>query len=258
MNAAAHITVAPNGARLQKADHVELPMSAQELADIARYCYAAGAKAIHLHVRDDDGVHSIDPDRYRTAIAAVKHAAPDMEIQITTESAGRYSVAEQLRLLDDLKPTAASISVREVALSPELASDVYKTAQRHKTRVQHILYGKSCFEKLEQWLSSGLVPETMRDVIIVLGQYTPARSGVPSELEPLLKHARLAELNVSVCAFGVDEQACLSEAFNLGYNVRAGFENNLFAPNGTIWESNAQAVSSLRTLLEAQQKENAA
>lgn len=257
MNTTPHITVAPNGARRQKTDHPALPMSSHELAETARACFVAGAQRIHLHVREEGGAHSLDADIYKTAIAAVHEAAPQMDIQVTTEAAGRYSVEDQLHLLDTLKPAAASIAVREIARAPKRVAQIYDTAHRHDTDVQHILYGTECIAQLELWLASGLVPPTMRDAILVLGQYTPARTGKPGELAPLLKQTAACTLTMSVCAFGPDEQACLTEAAALGCDLRVGFENNIHAPDGTAWENNAQAVSSLRTRLKMQSDRHA-
>jgi uncharacterized protein (DUF849 family) len=56
------IMVAPTGARRSKLDHPGLPISACEIALTARACADAGAGAIHLHVRDRSGGHSLDPD----------------------------------------------------------------------------------------------------------------------------------------------------------------------------------------------------
>lgn len=247
MTSVPHITVAPNGARMQKSDHADLPMTDRELAETARKCQAAGARCIHLHVRDSDGVHSLDPGLYRTAISAVSRAAPGMDIQVTTEAAGRYDVAEQLHLLRDLRPTAASISVREIARMPELAPQIYSTALAQKTRVQHIVYGPGCIAQLVQWQAMGLVPANMNDAILVLGQYSPPRSGRPDDLGDVLNRARDAELRVTVCAFGPQEQACLVAAAKLGCDLRVGFENNIRAPDGSIWADNAAAVASLRS-----------
>lgn len=246
MKTSPRITVAPNGARLQKADHAAVPMTAQELAEVARACQIAGANAIHLHVRELDGTHSLDPDLYRAAIDAVSKAAVGMAIQVTTEAGGRYEVSEQLHLLRDLKPAAASIAVREIARAPELAAEIYATAHQHGIEVQHILYGTSCFDQLADWMATDIVPSTMRDAILVLGQYTPPRAGNPAELPALLEYARDAGLRMTVCAFGPNEQACLLAAAALGSDLRVGFENNRSAPDGSIWGDNAQAVASLR------------
>lgn len=247
MSFAPHIMVAPNGARLQKTDHACVPVTARELAETARLCLAAGADGIHLHVRDADGTHSLDPNLYRAAISAISLSAPGMQIQVTTEAAGRYDVAGQLSLLHDLKPDAATIAVREIARAvPELAARVYATAQVNHTRVQHVLYGAGCLDRLFEWLTSGIVPPTMRDAILVLGQYAPPRAGSPVELEAVIERAQEAGMRMTVCAFGPLEQACLIAAADLGCDIRVGFENNIYAPDGSIWMDNAHAVSSLR------------
>jgi uncharacterized protein (DUF849 family) len=68
------ITIAPNGARKTKVDHPALPMTPSEIADAAATCRDAGASMIHLHVRDRQGRHTLDPDAYRAAIWAIKEA----------------------------------------------------------------------------------------------------------------------------------------------------------------------------------------
>ena len=48
------IMVAPNGARLGKADHPALPVTIAEIVACAAACWHAGAGGIHAHVRDAD------------------------------------------------------------------------------------------------------------------------------------------------------------------------------------------------------------
>ena len=254
MRSAPHITVAPNGARLQKADHPAVPLTPQELAQTARLCHDAGARRIHLHVRDASGAHSLDVGLYRAAISAVKRAVPALEIQVTTEAAGRYQVAEQWALLRGLKPQSASIAVREIARAPtpELGAMIYKTALGLNIQVQHILYDETCLDRLIAWRLRGDVGQSQNDVLLVLGQYAPPRAARPGELAAFVARARLAGLQTTVCAFGPQEQACLVEAAHLGCALRVGFENNITAPDGAIWADNARAVASLRAACAAQ------
>ena len=58
------IMVAPNGARKGHAEHPNLPLTAEALATDARACQAAGAQAMHMHVRDNAGRHTLDASRY--------------------------------------------------------------------------------------------------------------------------------------------------------------------------------------------------
>jgi uncharacterized protein (DUF849 family) len=101
------VTVAPTGARLTKADHAGLPLSPAEIAAAAERCCAAGATVQHLHVRDADGRHSLDPALYRAAIEAVRATLGErMVIQVTTETAGRYSALDQMTVVRQLHPEA--------------------------------------------------------------------------------------------------------------------------------------------------------
>ncbi|MEY8840066.1 3-keto-5-aminohexanoate cleavage protein, partial [Cribrihabitans sp. XS_ASV171] len=62
---------------------------------------------------------------------------------------------------------------------------------------------------------------------------------------------QLSGLRFAVCAFGPLEQDCLVEAARAGAEIlRVGFENNLTAPDGTVWTDNAAAVSSLHKRLK--------
>ena len=66
------VMCAPNGARKQKQDHHNIPLAADELADCAESILDAGASIMHVHVRDDNGGHSLDVVRYRAAIDAIR------------------------------------------------------------------------------------------------------------------------------------------------------------------------------------------
>src|SRR5277367_189778 len=65
------LTVAPNGGRKTKADHPALPLAGDELARTAAECLERGASMVHLHVRDAEGEHCLDPEVYRATIARI-------------------------------------------------------------------------------------------------------------------------------------------------------------------------------------------
>lgn len=66
------IMVAPNGARKGHAEHHNLPLTAEAIAADALACKTAGAQAVHMHVRDADGRHTLDASRYLAATEAVR------------------------------------------------------------------------------------------------------------------------------------------------------------------------------------------
>ena len=135
-----YVLVAPNGARRGHGDHPALPVTTEEIIATASACQLAGADGIHLHVRDDNGRHTLDPGRYLETITAIKETAPGLDIQITTEAADVYDVPTQLACLESVRPDWTSIAIGEIARAPELASAVYGLCAEQGTRVQHILY----------------------------------------------------------------------------------------------------------------------
>lgn len=243
------IMVAPNGARRQKADHPALPTTTQEICSTAVACADAGADAIHLHVREDDGSHSLDPGRYRETLAALGEQAPALRVQITTESAGIFSPRQQLECLLELQPKWASVSVREIGADPTVAERLYRASRDQGTEIQHILYTPRCAAQLVSWWAEGVVSPVQNSVIHVLGQYTTGEHGDPAALPGRLGMGEVGDW--MVCAFGDREHDCLVAADRAGGDLRVGFENSLGAGGGHQWRDNAESVAALRDKLNA-------
>jgi uncharacterized protein (DUF849 family) len=77
------ITVAPYGPEWMPADFPEdIPVTMDEQIQKAVDCYEAGATVLHLHVRELDGKGSKRLSKFNELIAGVRHAVPDMIIQV--------------------------------------------------------------------------------------------------------------------------------------------------------------------------------
>jgi uncharacterized protein (DUF849 family) len=239
------ITVAPNGARRGKADHPAIPLTPAEIGIEAARCQEAGAAMIHLHVRDAEGRHSLDPDLYRSAIAAVrKEAGSDLIVQVTTEAVGVFTPDQQIAAMQELQPEAFSAAVRE--LIPDAASEttavrfLKKQAERG-VFVQHILYDENDVQRFTDLLDRDVIPRTRASGLFVLGRYTQGQQSSPDDLLPFL-NAWALDVPWALCAFGRREAACAITAACLGGHVRVGFENNLHLPDGNLAPDNAALV----------------
>ncbi|PTX03481.1 3-keto-5-aminohexanoate cleavage protein [Pararhodobacter aggregans] len=243
------VMVAPNGARRGKADHPALPVTLAETVETARACHASGAEALHLHIRDEAGAHSLDSGRYREALAELARQIPGMAVQITTEAVGIYDVAAQLRCLTEVQPGWASVAVRETARDLALAPRLYATCAAQGTRVQHILYDTDDIALLRDWQARGIVRPGQDGVLFVLGRYSAGQVSSPDDLTPF--RTALPEAgDWMVCAFGPDEHACLAAAAAQGAALRVGFENSLTGADGQPHPDNAASVAALRQRLE--------
>lgn len=78
------IQVAQNGDRMREA-HPALPVTLEELVADASACLAAGAASVHLHPRRAaDGVQSLATEVCDPVVAAIRSAAPGLEISLST------------------------------------------------------------------------------------------------------------------------------------------------------------------------------
>ena len=248
------VMVAPNGARRGKADHPALPVTAAELGADAAACFAAGAAAIHLHVRDALAGHSLDRAIYRAAIAAVRRFAPRMALQVTTEAVGRYSPEEQMATVRSLRPEAVSLALRE--LVPDAASEVeagafFSWMVESRVAPQFILYTPAEVTRCLDLIDRGVIPFPRPFLLFVLGRYAADQQSSPADLDPFVAALGSRDIPWAMCAFGRREAECALAATRLGGHVRVGFENNLHLPGGAIAPDNAAlvkaAVGVLRT-----------
>lgn len=248
------LTVAPNGARKTKRDHPALPITPSELAAEAEASLAAGAAMIHLHVRDGEDQHSLDPGRYLEAIDAIRErVGQNIVIQMTTEAVGRYSPAEQMASVRAVEPEAVSLAVREFFSDPDLEKEAvhftHELAER-QVMAQYIVYSDEDLLWFSRLRDSGKLPAQARLLLFVLGRYTAGQLSEPSDLLPFLR-VNKPDYSWGLCAFGPKEAACAAAAASLGGHVRVGFENNLLLADGTPAASNAALVAQAVTIARA-------
>lgn len=93
-----------------------VPWTAQEIAEDARACVAAGASIVHFHARKPDGAPDHSYDAYRDVMAAVRDAT-DVIVHVTLGAQTHEGSAESrldhvLRLVEDgLKPEFAPLDM---------------------------------------------------------------------------------------------------------------------------------------------------
>jgi len=241
------IMVAPNGARKTRRDHAALPVSIADTVAEAAQCHAAGASALHAHVRGQNDEHVLDVGLYRELLAEMSRQVPEMLIQITSEAVGIYTPAEQVACIQAVVPRMVSMCLREISSNfeqPEYARQFFEWCDENRVHVQHIVFSAEEFQHFLDYREQGVIPADHRCILFVLGRYNVNFQSEPVDLDPFLQYD-LAGLDWFTCAFGSQEQQCVMAAINAGGHARIGFENNLYLPNGEIAANTAALVSSL-------------
>ena len=237
---------APNGARRGKDDHQALPITPDELATCAEQVADAGASILHLHVRDEQGGHSLDPDRYRAATTAVRDRVGDrLIIQVTTEAVGVYSAEQQMATVRELKPEAVSLALKELCPDDEsepVAADFFAWLSTENVMPQYILFSPEEVIRFTNLRQRGVIPDDWPFVLLVLGRYSDSLTGDPESLGRYVEGLQ-QDVAWMVCCFGQTENVAVAEAARLHGHARVGFENNLTLPDGSIAQDNAALVN---------------
>ncbi len=249
------IMVAPNGARRGKQDHPNLPITPDEVCAVAQDCADAGASVLHLHVRNNDAGHTINPDCYRIALEALAaKVGGNIVAQVTSEACGIYTAQEQMDMVWRVRPVAVSLGLNE--LVPEGSNEAharkfFKWLKNESISPQFILYSADDVRRFIDLKERGIIPFERPFALFVLGRYAENQQSDPEDLDAFLEARGDEEFPWAMCAFGGRELACVEAAVARGGHVRVGFENNLHLPDGSLADSNtdlvAQAAACIRT-----------
>ena len=240
------LAVAPNGAYKQKTDHQQIPITDRQIIETAMQAELAGANMLHLHIRDGNNNHSIDPNHYRDILLALKEKT-SLLVQVTSESANIFTVDQQIKMIEQLKPEFVSIALREImrTQSTNLLQDLFQFMRQHKISPQIILYDLNDAQQYLQLLKDGVFKATALPVLYVAGK--------PSSLFTTIAMLDLSHANTSswmICGFGSLEYKCLLLALALDGNIRIGFENNLNDIFGKQAQNNQKQIQASAKLIE--------
>lgn len=242
------IMLAPNGARLTKADHPALPMTPAEILDTTQACHALGVDGLHLHLRDQEGKHLLDAEAYAKALALFRSEMPGFPVQITTEAVGIYDPPHQRHIALSSGANMVSASVRELCRDDHDATRAfYNDCHRRGIAVQHILYDIADADLLTRVLDDTLLTASDLQLIFVLGRYAVGQKSDPKDLDPFLAWMTAAGLSPdwAICAFGPNETPALVRAVQAGGKCRIGFENSRQHADGSVARDNAARVAEL-------------
>lgn len=244
------LTAAITGAETARKDQPSLPITPEEQAVDAKACFEAGARVIHLHVRDDAGKPTQSIDRFAAAIQAIKAAVPEIIIQISTGGAVGEAFEKRLAPLS-LKPDMGTLNAGTLNFGDDIfinhPLDIVKLAEAFKT--YHVVpevevYESGMIDYIGKLVRKGIIIHTPLHVQFVLG-VPGGMSGTPKNVLYMADHLREEIPGATWAVAGIGRfhiPASLTAMVNGGH-IRVGFEDNIFYHKGLIADSNAQLVA---------------
>ena len=241
------VTVAPTGAETTKADCPQLPTTLVELVATARECEAAGAAMIHVHIRDDEHLPTLDLVRLKDTVAALKEGT-DLVVQLSTGGSVHDPLDRRLRVLD-AEPDSCSLTMGTTNFGDDVfsnpwpfVSELYQLAQERRIVPEFELFDLGHVHALHRLLNTyGLPAGGKVHCDFVMG----VPGGMPGTADALVAGvAALPDAVTSWSATGIGRStlAVMLAALAKGGHLRVGMEDVLTISRGVPVESNAQLV----------------
>ncbi len=229
------IKAALNGGRT-RAEHPGVPITPEEIAAAAKESVAAGAEAIHFHVRAANGLESLDPGDVARALAAVRSAVPGTPVGVST---GAW-ILQKAQLRQEtisrwtVLPDFASVNFKEdgaVALAELLLS-----------RGVAVEAGLSDVSGAQVFVTSGLASRCLRMLVEPFESSAPAALKTLEQIELMLDGAAV---KLPCILHGLNQTAwdLIDAAAARGYGTRVGLEDILTLPDGTPAPGNGALVA---------------
>ncbi|MGV1048834.1 MAG: 3-keto-5-aminohexanoate cleavage protein [Solirubrobacterales bacterium] len=235
------VEVAITGAFVRRAENPSQPLTVEEIRDQARACAEAGASAIHIHVRDDDGYNVLDPQRFAEVIDPLRKEFPGLFFDgcLVCSLDGEWEKMKEVLdagTLDGcpINPTATYVGDTLFAKPAPMILEKTRLILESGSKVQVAVYTDGDIANADRYLfRSGLLEPGQCWLIL------PALPGCSPMANPrqmadgLLRmssaiHDTDPEAKIVVCAAGRATIYLATMAAVLGLHVRVGMED-------TIW-----------------------
>ena len=245
-----------------------IPYTPEEYAAEARRSVDEGASQIHIHARKPDGTPSYEIEDFQAITEAIKAEVPDVIINYSTGAIG-VSMEKRIAYLEACRPDVAALNMSSMNYA--------KYSKRRKDFVFKAVFENS-FDTIVEFITAmnelGIKPEhecfdaghvanldplydmelikPPSQISLVMGvtggiRPTPRNVGVMADQVP---GGPEGPNNWQVIGISRDQWKLLAASITLGGNVRAGVEDNLYLPDGTMCRSNGDLIGKARQMVE--------
>ena len=241
------ITVAITGSLPGKKDNPAVPISAEEQIESTHEAFEAGATLVHLHVRDEEGKPTSDPERFARVLEGIRKHCPGMITQLST--GGRSGTGRERGGMLSLKPDMASLATGSVNFptrvyenSPELVDWLAAEMVKYKVKPEVEAFDLSMIFQAAAMQKAGKIKGPLH-VQFVMG----VKNAMPVEREVFEFYVRtLNRISPGAtwtgAGIGRDQVTVSRWAAELGGHCRTGLEDNVRMSRERLAPSNAALV----------------
>jgi 3-keto-5-aminohexanoate cleavage enzyme len=245
-----------------------IPYTPEEYGAEARRAVEEGASQIHIHARKPDGTPSWEVEDFKAITEAIRDAVDDVIINYSTGAIG-VSMEKRLEYLRECRPEVAALNMSSMNYA--------KYSKRRKDFVFKSVFENS-FDTIIEFLTAmrefGIKPEhecfdaghvANLDPLLDMGLLEPPLQislvmGVTGGIRPTPRNVTAMSDQIpggpeganqwQVIGVARGQWKLLGSSLVLGGNVRAGLEDNLYLPDGTMARSNGDLIGKARQMAE--------
>jgi uncharacterized protein (DUF849 family) len=249
------VTCALTGVLANRKQCPNLPYTPVEIAEEAKRVYDAGAAAVHIHARNDDGSPTFSPATFARIKEEIRKRCPI----ILNFSTGTIldDVGEQCTYIRESKPEIAALNMGTMN---------YSKYSRARKSFDFDMVFANTYDKIIRLLKamkeSGVKPELecfdtghtqgiwplidmgLLEAPLQFSFIVNVLGGIPSHPESLQLQTKIMPPGSEWEVIGISHGAwrMLATALVLGGNIRCGLEDHLYLPSGEMAKSNAELV----------------
>lgn len=249
------ITCALTGVLANRRQCPNIPYTPVEIAEEARRAYEAGAAAVHIHARNDDGSPTFSPAVFARIKEEVRSRCP----VILNFSTGTIleDVTDQCTYIRESRPEIAALNMGTMN---------YSKYSRARKAFDFDMVFPNTYEKIIKMLKAmneaGVKPELecfdtghtqgiwpLMDMGVLSAplQFSfivNVLGGIPGHVESLQLQTKIMPAGSEWEVIGIShgQWRMLATALVLGGNIRCGLEDHLYLPSGEMAKSNGELV----------------
>jgi uncharacterized protein (DUF849 family) len=245
-----------------------IPYTPEEYGAEAKRAVDEGASMIHIHARKADGTPSYEIEDFSAITEAIRGAVDDVIVNYSTGTVG-VPVSTRIDYLRACRPEVAALNMGSMNYA--------KYSRTRKDFVFKMVFNnpfEEIVELLETMNELGIKPEHECFDLGHVGSLTPLVDmgvlktplhidcvmGVVGGIPPTARNLAAMADNIAQVpgdphhwgAIGIsrDQWNLIATALTLGGSIRAGVEDNLYLPDGSMARSNGDLIAQARKMTE--------
>jgi 3-keto-5-aminohexanoate cleavage enzyme len=252
------LSAAPGGT-MAKEQNPHLPITPKDIVENHVRAYQAGASIVHVHVRDEKGIPTADPELFKRVILEIKGKCPDViidcslsrphnedKVEARLEPIFKLGLPFEIGTISagTFNTTGQNIYINRV----DYLKAAVKYMLERKVRPAITCYNVKQIDDIKKWaIKSGITKRPFLNLSLGL-HGDPARRDI---LQTWLRYLP-EECDWIVESAGRNWLPVAMEAILCGGHVRAGMEDSVFMypHRDDLIKSSAEAVSKVRKISE--------